>query len=91
MEDKETEVIINSETADMGKENIRPEENSGSYTVDTEHLAMPEIHTGKVDRDNRSGDEDIDTDADAGAIEPEETEIRYDTLAVPEIHFRRKK
>ena len=51
-------------------------EADAGYSVDTENLAMPEIHTGKVDQNEKQE-------------EPEET-ITYDTLAMPEIHIKRK-
>lgn len=44
-------------------------------TVESEELAIPEVHTGEVDE-----------------AEPEEKdteEIRYDNVAVPEIHIRK--
>ena len=62
------------ETGDAAASAAEAEE--ANYTVDTENLAIPEIHTGKVDQSEKQE-------------EPEET-ITYDTLAMPEIHIKRK-
>lgn len=43
------------------------------YKVESENLAVPEIHT--------------DEEKEKGTAVPEEHEIEYDNLAVPEIHF----
>lgn len=59
----------------MSKKNI---EKNDSYSIDTENLAIPEIHTGKV------GHETDDNDKDS------KKEITYDTVAVPEVHIRKK-
>lgn len=48
------------------------------YFVETENLAFPEIHTGKVKQ--KSSDKP----------DPDET-VTYDTVAVPEIHIKRKR
>lgn len=48
------------------------------YFVETENLAFPEIHTGKV---KQKLSDKPDTD---------ET-VTYDTVAVPEIHIKKKK
>lgn len=48
-----------------------------NYTVDTENLAVPEVHTGKAKDDVK---EDKDDD-----------EITYDNVAIPEIHHLKKK
>ena len=62
---------------------------AGSYSIETENLAVPEIHTGKVDTDACGDDAD---DASANdAIADEDIQIQYDTLAVPEIHIRSRK
>lgn len=47
------------------------------YSVDTENLAFPEIHTGKVrlkDTENNDSEESI----------------LYETVALPEIHIKKK-
>ncbi|MBQ9828523.1 MAG: hypothetical protein IJM62_07550 [Lachnospiraceae bacterium] len=65
--------------ADSNDETIGPvtteEATGGSYYMDMENLAMPEIHTGKVKPEEPE--------------EPEET-ITYETLAMPEIHIKHK-
>lgn len=43
------------------------------YSVETENLAAPEIHTDKAKHDLKK--------------EKEEREIEYDNLAMPEIHI----
>ena len=48
------------------------------YFVETENLAFREIHTGKVKQ--KSSDKP----------DPDET-VTYDTVAVPEIHIKKKK
>lgn len=48
------------------------------YFVETENLAFPEIHTGKVklkDSENKENEESV----------------VYDTVAVPEIHIKKPK
>lgn len=47
------------------------------YFVETENLAFPEIHTGKVKQ--KSSDKP----------NPDES-VTYDTVAVPEIHIKKK-
>ena len=61
---------------DKATDTMASEPEEASYSVDTENLAVPEIHTGKVDQSGKPE-------------EPEET-ITYDTLAMPEIHIKRK-
>lgn len=51
------------------------------YTVESENLAVPEVHTGKVEHK-----EIIDDETDSGA----EVDISFDT-AIPEIHIHKKK
>lgn len=48
------------------------------YFVETENLAFPEIHTGKVKQISSEK-----PNADEAVI--------YDTVAVPEIHIKKKK
>ncbi|MCI6007256.1 hypothetical protein ACTQ3M_04350 [Oscillospiraceae bacterium LCP25S3_E10] len=48
------------------------------YIVYTENLAFPEIHTGKVANKDTETEEFDDT-------------VQYDTVAVPEIHIKKKK
>ena len=43
-------------------------------TIETEDLAVPEIHTGEVEEKKETANEE---------------EIQYDTLAMPEIHIRK--
>lgn len=50
-----------------------------NYTIETENLAIPEVHTGKVDIE--------DTDKE----DNKKSSVTYDTLAVPEVHIRKKK
>lgn len=53
------------------------EEKKPKLTFQAEELAVPEVHTGEVVR--------------AEKLEEDTEEIRYDNVAVPEIHLRRKK
>ena len=48
------------------------------YIISTENLAFPEIHTGKVAQNDTEKETDKDT-------------LVYDTVAVPEIHIKKKK
>ena len=48
------------------------------YRVDTENLAVPEIHIGKAKEEK-------------GENKDDDHEITYDEVAVPEIHVRKKK
>lgn len=48
------------------------------YIISTENLAFPEIHTGKVTQNDTEKETDKDT-------------VVYDTVAVPEIHIKKKK
>ena len=45
------------------------------YDVESENLAVPEIHTDHTEKSKK---------------EPEEHEIEYDNLAIPEIHFHKQ-
>lgn len=47
------------------------------YKLTTENLAVPEVHTGKIDQPDT-------------CEEPCEETISYENLAVPEIHIRKK-
>lgn len=48
------------------------------YEIEAENLAVPEVHTGKVEIKD---DEPTNT----------KDEIIYDDLAIPEIHIKKKK
>ena len=48
------------------------------FTFDSENLAFPEIHTGKVKQNDVAED---DTDST----------VVYDTVAVPEVHLKKHK
>lgn len=48
------------------------------YKVESENLAVPEIHTGEVDHSD-----------DTNKEEPEES-ITYENVAIPEIHIVKK-
>ena len=52
-------------------------EGSEEYSVETENLAMPEIHTGKVDTEPEKKEHKV-------------SGISYDNLAMPEVHFKKK-
>lgn len=45
-------------------------------TFRADELAIPEIHTGKVEETEE--------------LESDSAEIQYDTVAIPEIHLRKK-
>jgi hypothetical protein len=45
--------------------------------VETDSLAVPEIHTGKVDTEPEKKDRKV-------------SGISYDNLAMPEVHFKKK-
>ena len=47
-----------------------------NLTVESEDLAVPEIHTGAVD---------------VTELEDDTEDIRYDDVAIPEIHVRKDK
>ncbi len=51
-------------------------------SVDEEDLAVPEVYTGEVD-------ESYQEKPDLGDPEADDEEIRYDNVAIPEIHIRR--
>lgn len=55
------------------------EKKKQTFRLDTENLAVPEVHVNEAQTDM----EDFTTD--------ENEKIIYDTLAVPEIIFRKKK
>lgn len=55
------------------------EKKKQAFRLDTENLAVPEVHVSETQTDM----EDFTTD--------ENEKIIYDTLAVPEIIFRKKK
>lgn len=48
------------------------------YEIETENLAVPEIHTGKIEIKDEEPTEIED-------------EIVYDDVAIPEIHIKKKK
>ncbi len=52
--------------------------------VKTENLAVPEIHTDAYDEKQKK------TDVDENE-ERKEKDVVYDNVAIPEIHFRKKK
>lgn len=69
------------------------------YTVEEDELAVPEIHTGKAAHKGTdqtgaqpAGKTEESTD-ESGSPEEKEKKptIRYDTVAVPEIHIPHKK
>lgn len=62
----------------FGKKIKERKEKIKKYRVDTENLAVPEIHIGEVKEQK-------------GEIKEEEDSIAYDEVAVPEIHVRKKK
>ncbi len=53
------------------------------YSVGTENLAVPETHTGKIRRTGRKKEKP------AGG-KNKKPHIRYESLALPEIHFKKK-
>lgn len=61
----------------FGKKIKERKEKIKKYRVDTENLAVPEIHIGDKKEDEGENRED--------------ESITYDEVAVPEIHVRKKK
>ena len=61
----------------FGKKIKERKEKIKKYRVDTENLAVPEIHIGAKKEDEGENRED--------------ESITYDEVAVPEIHVRKKK
>ena len=57
------------------------------YSLSYDNLAIPEIH--KADSDNEDDDVDISSDMVPGD-NADKTHVTYDTVAVPEVHFKRK-
>lgn len=57
------------------------------YSLSYDNLAIPEIH--KVDSDNND-DVDISSDMVQGD-NTDKPHVTYDSVAVPEVHFKRKK
>ncbi len=53
-------------------------QNKEKYKIDSNNLAVPEIHTGKVKLSDTEEDERKET-------------IVYDSVAVPEVHIRKNK
>lgn len=53
------------------------EKSNKKYSVSSENLAIPEVHTGKVKQ--------YDTE------ESDTASVTYETVAVPEIHIKKKK
>lgn len=62
----------------FGRKIKEKKEQRKRYRVDTENLAVPEIHIGEVKEDK-------------GEIKEEEDSITYDEVAIPEIHVRRNR
>lgn len=62
----------------FGKKLKEKKEKRMKYRVDTENLAVPEIHIGEAKEQK-------------GEIKEEEDPITYDEVAIPEIHVRRRK
>ena len=52
--------------------------------VQIENLAMPEIHTDSYEEKQKKSDVDENK-------ERKEKDVVYDNVAIPEIHFRKKK
>lgn len=53
------------------------EERKPKMTFQADEVAVPEVHTGEI--------------AEEKALEEDDEEIRYDGVAIPEIHFRKRK
>lgn len=61
---------------------LKKDRENTKYTVETENLAVPEVHTGKV-KHNKVEESKVST--------KDNIEIDFGTLAVPEIHIKKKK
>lgn len=57
------------------------EKKSGHLTFESDNLAVPEVHTHEV--------EEVDElEEQKGKGQDEDTEIVFDNVAIPEIHFK---
>lgn len=56
----------------------RDKKKDDKYSIDQENLAIPEVHTGKVEIKDTEETE-------------EKTSVSYETLAMPEIHIKKHK
>lgn len=61
---------------------LKKDKGNPKYTVETENLAVPEVHTGKVEHHKNE---------ESKVSENNKIEIDFGTLAVPEIHIKKKK
>ena len=83
MSDLKHTLEVIEETIEKGLEAVHlkkkdeANEEAGNYSVETDSLAVPEIHTGKVDTEPEKKDHKV-------------SGISYDNLAMPEVHFRKK-
>ena len=57
------------------------------YKVESENLAVPEVHLGKIEGDDDKGSAEKGA---TGASDAEQS-ITYDNVAIPEIHIRKRK
>ena len=65
------------EAVHLKKKDVDAHKENGTVSVETENLAMPEIHTGKVDTEPEKKEHKV-------------SGISYDNLAMPEVHFKKK-
>ncbi len=92
------------EAVHLKKKNVDAHKENGTVSVETENLAMPEIHLKKKE-DKAEGSEEYSVETENLAVpevhtgkvdtEPENKEhkvsgISYDNLAIPEVHFKKK-
>ena len=62
----------------FGKKRKIKNRKNAEYKIESENLAVPEIHTGEVEDENASEEQ------------CSKESITYDNVAIPEIHIRRK-
>ncbi|MCQ2514244.1 MAG: hypothetical protein MJ089_04045 [Ruminococcus sp.] len=55
------------------------QKNKNEYEIETENLAVPEIHTGKVKIEDTEEKDNT-----------KKSSVSYETLAIPEIHIKKK-
>lgn len=62
----------------------RTKESKTNLKVESENLAVPEVHLGDVRGEDDKGH------AETGTV-GEKEQITYDNVAIPEVHIRKKK
>ena len=68
----------NENTQEKEEPAVKHNDDGEVYEVESENLAVPEIHTGKAVHHTEKKEEEQENDKPS---------VKYDTLAVPEIHI----